>query len=85
MDEKKTAAELYSAAIMEAAAALAGAGFSVLSIAGLDAYTLQALDLGTYMPDSVKLCLTVVKERGDKANPPSDSGKIIDNPWKPKE
>jgi hypothetical protein len=69
MDGKKTATELYSAAIMEASAALTGAGFSILGITGLHAYNLRDRDLGTYKPDSVKLSLTIVKEPGDKANP----------------
>jgi hypothetical protein len=55
MDKKKSAAELYSAAIMEAAAALAGAGFSILSVKGLDEYSLRDKSLCEYTPDSVSL------------------------------
>jgi hypothetical protein len=62
MDEKKSAAELYSAAIIEASAVLAGAGFRILNITGLDAYRIRCNNLGTYVPDSVQLSLTIVKE-----------------------
>jgi hypothetical protein len=62
MDKKKSAAELCSAAITEAAAVLVGAGFSVLSATGLDTYCLWNKDLGGYTPGSVKLSLTIVKE-----------------------
>jgi hypothetical protein len=62
MDKKKTASKLYSAAIMEAAVALEGAGFNILNIKGMDTYRVQALDLGTHEPDSVRLELVITKE-----------------------
>jgi hypothetical protein len=62
MEEKKTAAELYSTAIMEATTALTGAGFSILNATGLDSYSLRSRDLGSYIPDSVQLSLTIVRE-----------------------
>jgi hypothetical protein len=62
MDKKKTVAELYSDAIMEAAAALAGAGFNILNISGLNTYTAKILDIGKHEPDSVRLELMITKE-----------------------
>jgi hypothetical protein len=55
MDKKKSATELCSTAITEAVSALAGAGFSILGVACMDTF-------GGYVPDSVKLGLTIVKE-----------------------
>jgi hypothetical protein len=62
VESKKTAAELYSAAIMEASAALTAAGFRILTVKGLDAYTVRPFNLGQYEPDSVCLDFTVAKE-----------------------
>lgn len=62
MDKEKTAADLYSATITEAAAALVGAGFKILSIKGLDTYTVGEYNLGTYKPDSVCLSFTATRE-----------------------
>jgi hypothetical protein len=62
MENKKTAAELYSAAIMEASAALTAAGFRLLSVTGMDAYALRECKLGQYQPDSVRLSFMVTKE-----------------------
>jgi hypothetical protein len=62
MDKKKTVSELYSAAIMEAAAALADAGFNILNIKGMNSYSIQAKDMGAYNPDSVYLEFVITKE-----------------------
>jgi hypothetical protein len=62
MENRKTAAGLYSTAIMEASVALAAAGFSILNVTGLNTYTVRNHDLGTYVPNSVHLSFEVVKE-----------------------